>query len=274
MSFISNKRFLNNIIILSLIGILIISLKNYAFSKNTDTIKITSFYPSPTLSNRELTDPYVPCINRYMSFDTKNTWRYKITTFFHDDNQDKQSSEFFTTKIIQTTPSSFLFESRYDAKKETVKTLVQCKKSGIYGSPFPIFMTTDVNLMNAIDYAQFNQSIRLFPPNKELKKGETWQTTINLDHLLSPPIPLSPVLYNTVINNQVNSFSYRTNVPTTQIRTDVVFSDEMLKNLNDMTDNLYTMSFAEGIGIINFNMNINIDEIGIYKTTVQLIDFN
>lgn len=275
MSNILGTKIVNRIIFFSLIGISIISLKNYVFSKNTDIATPSSFQPSPALSDKkEADDPEVPCVNRYLNnFDKKATWKYKITTTIQDDNENKQTSLFFKTHIIEASASSLLFETTYDTKKDTIKTEIQCKKSGIYGAPFPLFMTSDVNLMDDRDYAQFNQSIRIFPPNQKLTKGEIWNTTVNLDHILSLPIPLSPILHNTVINNQTRSFSYRQNVPTIKIQTDVVFNDETFKNFNDATDNLYTMSFGEDIGIIDFNMHIYIDEIGIYKTTIQLIDF-
>lgn len=239
------QKILNAIIAFSLVGILAISIKNAAFSKNQPSASVT---PSTTPNqNTQYNDPKISCSNRYFAFEKGTRWRYAITTAVATQEGKKTEKDFFTAVITTASASSITIESRYDsAKNEPVTTELTCRKSGIYGIPFPFLQSMELDFLT--------QSVSLFPPDRPLKKNDVWIFTL----------PTFATVRNTINNQDAGRI---------QVTADVVFTDQTLNAFNDLTDALFTYSLEEGRGVTDFSLDIHLQEVVRYTMTLKLLDF-
>ncbi len=161
-----SSRTLNIIIAISMVGMLIIVVKEkyYPSAQPTQAAVEESKAQETHLDAASAVKPdaQVPCKSAYFSFNPKSTWKYKLST-----------GELFTSSIAKTTDSSVTINSKFSTQKEPLTSTLTCKESGIYGLPF-IPITSKSIPQSLVD------SILLIPSTKELTKGQTWTSNIDI----------------------------------------------------------------------------------------------
>lgn len=158
-----SPRFLNFIIVLSIVGIAGVLLKERFFPKPIGTPQVASAQASvvDTVPTQE-PDSLIPCQSSYFNFQKGNSWKYKMT-----------AGASFTSTVIQNTDSSITISTKLPTTKEAIISTLTCKKSGIYGLPFIPITSKSIptSIMNAI----------LFIPNdSKLTKDAVWDSTIDI----------------------------------------------------------------------------------------------
>lgn len=267
-----SKKILNTIIVFSSLGILIIVVKNYAFSKNASHVSQPFVIPTPSPDQKPLSpDPEVPCTNRYFTFQKGTKWRYKFTAITETKEGKKMERDFLTTKIITASPSSIMIESRYDSQKNNpITTKLVCKKSGIYGMPFPLF--------RGMDFGSLMTLISILPPDRPLKKNDTWVFPLTLGEMDLVPMTIAAAVRSTVSDQNAQHIRIVSDVlisPTDSgfAGSDLVGAREAMSAFNDLTDELLVYSVEERKGIADLTIDIHLDGVGRYKTSLELVDF-
>lgn len=251
----TNAKILNAIILISLAGIILISVK--------DSLGDEDRFPPPPLPPQarplSVSDPEIPCVNKYFNFKKGTTWQYRMSTVMEASGQRQTSTDVLTNTISEASTSSVIITTQFNKQKESTKTRLVCKKNGVYGFPFP--------LTSNIDLTSFLQSVRLIPPYPQLEKGTSWQDNITVGETLQD-ISL-PFTIPLMANHRVVTVNKQSAV----IIADLVVNDKTLEVFNDLTDDVVTYTLAEGKGLVNLSIDIHLENAVRFQTQMQLVDF-
>lgn len=249
----TNQKNLNYIIVVSIIGIVFIAFRDYyvsAKAQKSPTPQVT-----PSVKVVEKSDPDILCQHKYFNFKKDAVWRYKISTLVETKEGRETTTSFFTTRVTRVSSSSVKLTTSFKDQKETVETQLTCKKSGVYGLPFPITV--------GVDLSSFLPSLRLLPPDENLKKDQSWQTRLNLAPMIDLPADVPVVLNHKVVGAKGSALT---------VMTDLVFNEETLKSFNDWTDEILQYELKEGVGIIKMTIDAHVEDLIRWKAILQLTD--
>lgn len=256
---------LNTIIIVSLLGILGLSAKDYFFPTKTTSEIAVFLTPTVVIETKKIAPndkPTLSCANRYFNFQKGTTWKYRLTAEFVINKNKNKIDKTFVNTIIDTTPTAITIETKYYPEKNTKKTVVTCKETGLHGFPFP-YGEEGLNVF-------FKPTI-LLPTEDKLVTGGEWQNPIDL----KLPIPF--------LNFQLSLASKVADVSNKKvfgIKRQVVEIDSKLdaKSLpidilkNDIDQNINS-HFAENIGLLKADLTLNLVDIAKIKWRLQLLEF-
>jgi hypothetical protein len=271
-------NFLNLIIIISFLGILIITARDYFISnkstgKNFNDIKPTDNISKLITQTPKNNDPEIPCQNRYFNFKKGTTWRYKSTAEIDIKGQKQLINNFLTSKIIESSSSSIIIETQLDTQGNTDKkqtNVMICKKSGLYGFPFALLPSDLIN--NFIQqnkftkYLKFNGPILFLPPDDTLIKNNQWRTNIEIS-------VLGINIENRIVDKEKQTVLKLGNINTIAIDSNLNISQSILKNFKFSTNKIFKYQLGENVGIINFVLNLDSEELGTIKINLKLVDF-
>lgn len=293
-----NKKILNLIIIFSLIGILAISARDYFLGKRkTKPAVIATPSPTPPTGGPTPTiDLKVPCQNKYFNFQKGTAWRYKLTSEIEiggdlaDKTKPGQTSQkktaFFTNEIVEASPSSVMIETQFEGDEEKKTTTLTCKKSGLYGFPYPLMiegMIENLNLKTPISgFVSLDKSILFLPSDESLKEGESWQSQIGLNLNLPLPIPgLSLELENTVLKEEKRQVLNLGEKNTLTVESAISFNQSVLKDLLGTQDiklpenklSGIESQLTEGVGLLSLDIDFNLQNLSFLKINLTLNQF-
>lgn len=165
-----SKMFLNSIIVFSFIGISLISFRDYYSEKQinklakspTPSIQLTQIQPTAIL------DQQIPCSSAYFTFDEGTRWRYTIASTYTAPSSSSaqlkkqiKTTNTITNTIIKNATGAAVVRSVDDKTKQLSETQVICKKSGIFGFPFPIIGNEAISQLK--DMSQLASFIKVKP---------------------------------------------------------------------------------------------------------------
>lgn len=268
-----NKKLLDFIIKISIIGIFVITIKDYYYThylKKTEVQQII-ITPTPSIVN---SDPIIPCQNPYFNFKKGTIWRYKIVSEIQSKNDKDIITDYFTNTISEASPSSLMIETKLEGQKGKTKTVLICRKSGIYGLPFPLTQILAKNLNFKIplsDFSQLINSISFLPSSDKLRKGRQWQTKIQLEQIFSLPFDL--VLNNKVVEEKKQNILGLDQLNNIKIETNLLLNKEELKGIKDyLPEKLFEYQLAEGIGVVSFKL-VALESLANIKISFNLVDY-
>lgn len=166
-----SPRFLNIIIAASMLGMLLIVVKEKYYPRLPSLIESGSGTggqaqtPQSSQINAVTatkTDPEIPCANEYFNFQKGTAWKYKLST-----------GALFTSTVASNSASLVTINTTLPPSKEPTTSTLTCRKSGVYGLPF--FPITSKSIPQSLV-----DSILLIPNGKELTNGQSWTSTIDL----------------------------------------------------------------------------------------------
>lgn len=266
-----NKKILNFIIFISLSGILIISIRDYynekKFFNNKNNLPLSIL--TPTIKTSQNLDSPVLCQNKYFNFKKGTFWFYKLT--LNENNNKKNRIEtFFSNKIVESSRSSAVIEMELEKKKK--RTTVVCKKSGIYGYPFPLlidFLVDDLfkneqlkTKKNFLSLLNQEASFMIMPEEGRLKKNNEWETSF---------FPPFFSLKNKIIEEKKQSILDLGIINTLTVKTKLKFDQFFLKP--EIFSYQLTYQLGEKIGFLNFNFNLNLNRSKEIKLVFTLLEF-
>lgn len=267
-----NKKLLDFIIKISIIGIFVITVKDYYYahySKKTEVAQ-TIIAPNSIVNS----DPVIPCQNPYFNFKKGTVWRYKVVSEIQSKNDKDIITDYFTNTISEASPSSLIIETKLESQKEKIKTVLVCKKSGIYGLPFPLTQILTKDLSSKIplsDFSQLINSISFLPSPDKLRKDRQWQTNIQLEQIFSLPFEL--VLNNKVVEEKKQNILGLNQLSNIKIEANLLLKDE-LKDIKDyLPEKFFDYQLAEGIGVVNFKLTV-LESLANIKIFFDLVDYN
>lgn len=244
-----NKKLLDFIIKISIIGIFVITVKDYYYAHYSKKTEVAQTIITPTSIVNS--DPVIPCQNPYFNFKKGTVWRYKIVSEVQSKNDKDIITDYFTNTISEASPSSLMIETKLEGQKEKIKTVLVCRKSGIYGLPFPLTQILAENLNFKILPLDIN-SMLFLPSPDILKKGKEWQTKIQLEQIFS--LPFNLVLNHKIVDEKKQNILGLNKLSNIKIETNLLLKDE-LKDIKDyLPEKLFEYQLAEGIGIVNFKL--------------------
>ncbi|HLC94653.1 MAG TPA: hypothetical protein VJH96_03740 [Patescibacteria group bacterium] len=253
------KRWLNRIIIVSIVGIFIFGVKDYLFKKKEIPIapslsQIPTQKPIPS-------NPEVPCEHPYFSFKKGTTWKYQTQVTATQEEKTSKIINNFSSTIEEASPSSVLIGTSIQGKKEKITTKLSCRKNGVYGLPFPLEVFFDKTASEAAFLTSVipSSSFLFLPSSEKLTENTTWDENFTF----------ATVHYETKGEKKVTINQDKT-VTTLPITTDLVFTQDVLASFNEMTDDLFTYEIAKGVGITTFTLSADIPEDFSILATVRL----
>lgn len=266
------KNFLNLIIFVSIIGIVILTVRDYFLVERSNITKNKNIFiptqpitPSPTKDS----NPKIPCQNKFFNFKKGTIWQYKLISEIELNKEKQTLDTFFTNKIIEASGSSIIIETQFKGEKEKAVSTLVCRKNGIYGFPFLLVPNSLLEsfplLSQFINFIKSDESILLLPSEEKLKKGEEW-----------PTISLAGfgILLNSKITNEVKQsvldLGY---IETLIVQSQLKFDQSFLKQI-DLTKQSINYQLGENVGFLNLDLNLNLELLGKIKLSFKLIDFN
>lgn len=252
-----NSKILNYVIAISIIGISIISIKDYLTELNTKKIieaKKTTYKQNiqPTNIPEKIKETKeIPCVNKFFSFKKGTSWDYKVSVDYKILNNKQNTTEYFTNKIVATSSSTITIETTYKDKKEKDTTIIYCKEDGLHNIPFP--------MLNKI-------STLLIPPDTLITKGNFWNNYLTINLPFKLPISISIPDIDLSLKNNV----YKIIDKTVEIYVDVGINTAIpIKT----TDRFFRYTLEEKKGISYLGIEYTFPEIGFFKTNLQLTKF-
>ena len=259
-----NKSILNFVIFVSIIGLLIITTRDYYLSKKivgkkVDKINPTTSITQPTKKPSPLTNPEIPCQHKYFNFKKGTTWQYQLMSEIEINKKKQTINTLFTNKITEASGSSIIIESQLKGEKEKIINTLICRKNGIYGFPFPLLpnsLLKSVPLSTTIiNFIKPSGPILLLPSEEKLKKGKGW-STVSLGNL-------GISLNNKVINEVKQSLL---------IQSQLKFNQSVLNQTN-LTTQSFNYQLGENVGFLDLNLSLNLETLGKIKINLKLTDF-
>lgn len=258
------KNFLNFIIILSIIGLLIITARDYYLSKKLISKKVDKIIPTINIT-QPITklplpaNPEIPCQHKYFNFKKGTTWQYKLMSEIEINKKKQTINTLFTNKITEASGSSIIIESQFKGEKEKIVNTLICRKNGIYGFPFPLLpnsLLKSIPLSSTIvNFIKLDGPILLLPPEEKLKKGKEWSTVSFGNFGIS--------LNNKVINEVGQSLI---------IQSQLKFNQSIFNQAN-LTTQSFNYQLGENIGFLDLDLNLNLETLGKIKISLKLVNF-
>ncbi len=270
-------KILNFIIIFSFAGIVSLLAKDYFFpSKTANEIVIS---PTPTVvvieaKKTQNDEPLAPCTNRYFNFQKGTTWKYRLVSELDANKNKNKIDKTFVNTIIDTTPTSITIETTYSPEKNTKKTVVTCKQTGVHGMPFPYLeeglLASSEGQLSLLNNVSFKPTL-LLPPQDKLVAGGAWQNPIDLK-LPIPFFDFQISLDNKVINvSEQQLYGMKRSVIDIESKFDT--KNLPVDILKKATDQNISSQFAENIGLIKSDLSLNLGSIAKIKSLLQLLEF-
>lgn len=257
-------------------GIVVILARDYFFAPNTFKKSVAgvspTLDPTPTLIP-EKNDPEVACDHKYFNFQKGTSWRYKLETDIDIQSDSAHSAEtdqyFFTNKVMQTTSSTAVIETIFDNDDEKIITTLTCHKSGIYGFPFPLLgpelKTEKIDKSKELfKIVKPSQTMLFLPPSADFTKGKVWQNILSLDTGLPLFSRVDIVIKNKITDQKNDTVEVLSAIEDISIPIDMI---------EFPFENLFKFSLVENTGIRNFDLNLDLKNIGRVESKIELVDF-
>ncbi|OGK19651.1 hypothetical protein A3D80_01950 [Candidatus Roizmanbacteria bacterium RIFCSPHIGHO2_02_FULL_40_13b] len=184
-----NSRILNAIIIVSLVGIVGISLHDRFFPKKEVVVQAPTITQAPVVveSAKSSQDTSTaPCQSDYFNFKKGSAWKYKLLV-----------GDVTTSTITATTSSSVTITTVFP-KKEPVETVLTCRKTGVYGLPLALLPESPLQSI----LSTISGSVLLISTNDTLKVNSSWESPIDIN-LKIPFISTDGVKVVSTVEKQV-----------------------------------------------------------------------
>lgn len=280
------NRLLNIIIVFSILGITAIAVRDFIFSPALpDTQATTTISPTllPSIPIPSNSDPLTSCQHLYFPSDPNTKWQYQLTTNINLGEQNKKSVINLESEIIATEEAKIIIESRLNDSKKTIKSELICRKSGIFGFPFPIIpddlvtsFTENNDLLSsvaglgiALPKIEIDKSILLVPPDSRLTENATWNSKFEIN--IDLPISLSALSLN--LENKIVSIEQKNLPGCPQCNTAIVEAVGTQKDNNNEKKPLITYQLSEGLGISGLEATIEDEKIGSLSINLKLLKF-
>lgn len=279
-----NKKFLNLLIAISTIGIVFLFARDTFFAPIRSRKLVANITPSktPTISNIKNIDSPTACQHKYFNFAKGTAWRYKLNSNIDikgdTKNSSKNSEYYFTNRLVQASPSSAVMETIFDNDDEKIQTILTCRKSGIYGFPFP-FTGPDLQKQTLdkskalFAFGKIDKNMLFLPAGSKLKVGESWQSKISVN----TPIPflssINITIGNKIAGQRMKTTKEKTTIKILDIESKIEKFDFALDSIKLPKDNIFTYSLEENTGVSNFVVDFKLPEFGSFASSLELIDF-
>ena len=212
-----SKAMLNAIIVLSIVLLVIAFFINPPFSqpKTTDNASpvVSLITPFNTLSlvnepTGTPSDPLIPCNNLYFPLHKRELQTYKATMQSKKKNNVSVS---FTNYVIEASGSSVILESKIAGVNKPTKQTIICRKSGMFGFPFPTSLFLEENdktkqLSTLGNLDSIFSILTLIPNGDILSTGKKYKLPLSLDLLendLLKNLPITIALSGTVVKREI-----------------------------------------------------------------------
>ena len=282
------KNVLNFIIAVAVLGLVIGISRDYFFKDKTEEIPRNTQTQIPTLIPSKNPETQLTiCKNNYFNFKKGTTWKYEL--------KSNNSTQYFTTTIIQANPTYIVVETKFDDKQKSSTSKIQCKKDGLYGLPFPIFNfsssdsltpTKQASQINSLtSFLKFDTDVRFLPTSDVLTRNNSWTTKIPLKLSLPINLPIDITINNSVKNVMKRQILNQGTKNTISISSE--FDPKSLGQLggvmgmggvkNTKEDNtkmkLLDYTLAENIGITNMEAHLDFENSANTSMEITLIEF-
>lgn len=259
-----SKRILNFVIFVSIVGLLIITARDYYLSKKLISKKVDKITPTisitqPITKPPPPTNPEIPCQHKYFNFKKGTTWQYKLMSEVEINKKKQTINTFLTNKITEASGSSIIIESQFKGEKEKIVNTLVCKKNGVYGFPFPLVPNSMLKSLplstTIINFIKPDGPILLLPPEEKLKKGEEWSTVSFGNFGIS--------LSNKIIDEVGQSLI---------IQSQLKFNQSVFNQAN-LTTQSFNYQLGENVGFLDLDLSLNLETLGKIKISLKLVDF-
>lgn len=259
-----NKVLLNSIIGVSLVGMIIIGIKDYLVNQKAQQIvQLTSLTPTPNLTSTvaqnipPADETGVVCENNYIQFKPNKTLRYTLTT----NTTTAEGKKTHTVQTVSTTMNAIAtgsaqFTISLQNQKAPLITKILCKSDGFYWSPSSLLSSTgDKTALNQIDVFKFLtlKPFLLLPTDLNmLIPGSTWSSVVGAQIRIGGISPSFNIpITNTVVSKDLT-------LKKVQIESHANFAKKSFGLLEKNAKLNMFYELEQGIGITSASMEAKI----------------